>query len=76
VTCAETAELIDLPFGFNRIRHIAPMYTVSIVFARCRQRTRLHSCRELCKNGGMDRLGCGLKWAEGSTSSTIFARWR
>jgi len=54
VSCAETAESIDLPFElgtqvgrrkqeFNRIRQMAPMCTISIVFARWRQRTRQHS---------------------------------
>jgi len=42
MSCAETDELIDLPFGswnrvgrrkheFNRIRQMAPMYTISVV---------------------------------------------
>jgi len=48
VSCAETAELIDLLFGlwsrvgwkkhkFNCIRKVAPICTISIVFARWRQ---------------------------------------
>jgi len=27
-------------------------------------------------NRSICRLGCGLGWAEGSTSSTVFAKWR
>ena len=27
-------------------------------------------------NRSICRLGCGLWWSEGSTSSTVFARWR
>ena len=48
MSCGETAEPIDLPLGlwtwvdrrkhkFNRIRQVAPLYTISIVFARWRQ---------------------------------------
>jgi len=48
VTGAETAEPIDLPFRlwtlvgrrkheFNRILQVAPMCTISIALARCRQ---------------------------------------
>jgi len=36
-------------------------------------------CRELCKKTAepiIYGLGCELDWAEGSTSSIIFARWR
>jgi len=85
----QLAESIDLPFGvwtrvgqrkheFNRIRQLAPMYTISIVFARWRQRTRRHSAVSCAKrlNRSIYRLGCGLGWTEGSTSSIIFARWR
>jgi len=89
MSCVETTEPINLPFGFvdldgpkqaqvqsylqggaivhsfNRIYQVAPMYTTC--------------CRELCTkrlNRSIYRLGCGLGWAEGSTSSVIFARWR
>jgi len=88
VSCAKTAEPIDFPFGlwtwvcrrkhmFNRIRQVAQMCTISFVFARWRQFTGRH-CRELWKkrlNRSICRLGCGLEWAERSTSSTAFARW-
>jgi len=74
MSCAKTAELIDLPFGlwtlvdqrkhaFNR--QVAPMCLTTI-------------CHELCKNGLTDRffcLDCGLGWVEGHTSSIVFARW-
>ena len=54
MSCAETAELIDLPFGlwtwvgrrknkFNPISQRTPMCTISIVFAKWRQCTRRHS---------------------------------
>jgi len=53
--------------NFNRIRQVAPMYPTTL-------------CRELCKNRWTDRLicrlGCALGWAEGSTSSVVFARCR
>jgi len=60
VSCAETAESIDLSFGvwtrvsrrkheFNRIRQMAPVYTISIVFARWRQRTKQHSAVSCAK---------------------------
>jgi len=32
--------------------------------------------RELCRNDWTDPLSCRLGWAEGSTSSIVFARWR
>jgi len=50
---------------FNRIRQVAPMCPTTL-------------CRKLCKwlNQLICHLGCGLWWAEGSTSSIVFARWR
>jgi len=27
-------------------------------------------------NRSICRIGCGLEWAEGRTSSIVFARWR
>ena len=76
------AEPVDLPFGlwtqvgrrkheFNRICQVAPMCTVSIVFARWHHCTRRHSAGAVQKwlNQSICHLTCGLKWAEGSTSS-------
>jgi len=33
------------------------------------------SCAETAQRS-ICRLGCGLRWADGSTSSIVFARWR
>jgi len=60
VSCAETAESIELPFGlwtrvgqrkheFNCIHQMVPMYTISIAFARWRQRTQRHSAMSCAK---------------------------
>jgi len=67
MSCAETAELIDLPFGlwtrvsrrkheFSRIRQMAPMCTISIVFARWRQRIRRLSVVSCTKNCWSDQF--------------------
>ena len=60
VICAKTAEPIDWPFGFwtwvgrrkhkfNCIRQVAPVCTISIVFATWRQFTRQHSALSCAK---------------------------
>jgi len=67
VSCAETAEPINLPFGswtwvgwrkhkFNHIRKVAQMCTMWILFTRWHQCTWRHLCRELCKNGWTHRF--------------------
>jgi len=75
VRCAKTAEPIDLPFAlstrvgrrmhkFNRIRQVAPICP-TILF------------RDLCQNGWTGRFAVWAVesgWAEGSTSSIVFAR--
>ena len=69
------AEPIALPFGlwtrvsrrkqkFNRIRQVAPM---------CQ--TAMSSAVQKLLNQLICHFGCGLEWAEGSTSSIVFSRW-
>ena len=60
MSCAETTEPIDLPFGlctlvsrrkheFNRVRQMAPVCTISIIFARWRQCTQRYSAVSCAK---------------------------
>jgi len=51
--------------NFNRIRQVVPMYPTTLPWAV-----------QKWPNWSICRLGCGLVWAEGSTSSIIFVRWR
>jgi len=71
MSCAETAELIHLPFGlctrvgrrkheFNCICQMAPMCAISIVFARWCQRTWRHSAVSCAKTAEPIDLPFGL----------------
>jgi len=40
------------------------------------RRTVLQTVAQKRLNRSICCLGCGLGWAEGSTSSTVFAKWR
>jgi len=55
-------------------------YFVFIIFVMATLLDRIAFCRELAVqerlNRSICRLDCGLGWAEGSTSSVVFARWR
>ena len=90
MSCAETAEPIDLPFGlctrvgrrkheFNRMRQMASMCTISIVFVRWRQRTRRQSAVSCAK--GLNRSICrfvdsgGPKEAQVQSSSMGLHGW-
>ena len=88
-TWAEMAEPINLLFGlwtwvgrrkqeFNRIRQMAPLYTILIVFARWRQCTRRHSAVNCARTTEPIDLPFGL-WTgvgQGKQKFIIFARWR
>jgi len=54
------------------------MCTISILFDRWRQHTERHSAVSYAKglNRSICHLGSGLWWAEGSTSSVVFVKWR
>jgi len=67
VSYAETAELINLPYGlwtgvgwrkheFNCIRQVAPVYTVSMKFTRLHQCARRHSAMSCANNDWTDRF--------------------
>jgi len=79
VSPAKTAEHVEMPFGlwtrvgrkkqeFNRIRHVAPVCTISIVFARLRLRQcrRRHSAASCAKTAEPIDLRFGLWTRVGS----------
>ena len=59
------------------VRH--PLWEGAIFWgkgAHCKYRDFLPWDMQQRLNRSISRLGCGLRWAEGSSSSIIFARWR
>jgi len=87
VSCAETTEPIDLPFGFldleeAQVQSYSQGSTIVHNFSLIHQVApmyRMTLFHELCTKR-LDRwichLGCGLSLAKGSTSSIVFASWR
>jgi len=88
VICAKTAEPIVMPFGLSARtgpkKHdldgiqMPPWEGATLWERGARCKVYGFSAVRCAKrlNRSICPLGCGLGWAEGSTSSVVFARWR
>ena len=90
VVYAKTAEPMELPFGLRTRVAQRTMYWMGVKIPpskgesfwerrfHCRPKYREFLLRVVQErsNRVICHLYCGLGWAEGSTSSIVFARWR